>query len=166
MHLPLNAPLKYLYACADYPSCSLQKKFLSSIERLHALTHLRFVLHSDVCYDPSSPIPHSKAFVKAARGSTFPFEETAHTLTNTLPALRHVFLTTSGYLANRDDSTNSCWKAYERWFISRAWCVAHSEDVRTEAGQVVLVELDEAAAETIIYQEELVLSAADEASPT
>lgn len=75
-----------------------------------------------------------------------------------------MFLTTSGYLANRNEGGVRYWKAYERWMVSRAWRIAHSEDTRVDKEQIALVELDEAVADTLINQEELVLSAADEAS--
>ena len=75
-----------------------------------------------------------------------------------------MFLTTSGYLANRNEGGVRYWGAYERWMVSRAWRIAQSGDARVDKGQMMLVELDEAVADTLIHQEELVLSAADEVS--
>ncbi|TBU27944.1 hypothetical protein BD311DRAFT_778562 [Dichomitus squalens] len=135
----------------------------SSLGRLRALTHLRLVIHTDVCHDPPESEPYSEAFVNDLRGPTFGFQETAQVLANALPSLRYVFLTTSGYLGKHDESTRYFWKAYERWLVSRAWRIADKGGEQRREG-LILVELAEAVAETLIDQEELVLSPADEIS--
>ncbi|KAI1789261.1 hypothetical protein LXA43DRAFT_1096549 [Ganoderma leucocontextum] len=145
----------------------LLNRILSALRPLHKLAHLRIVVHSNVHHDPSFPVAYSGEFVRALRGSVFDFEKTAVLLVRPLPSLRYVFLTTSGYLADRRDTSSAprrFWKAFERWYTPRAWRVAARGTGSIQEGEPVLIELHEDVAETIIRNEELVLSEADKAS--
>lgn len=105
----------------------------------------------------------------AVRGSAFDFESTAASLARTLPPLQCVFLTTSGSLGDRDDATRIL-RPHERWNVSCAWRVAEprasTADDAVQGGNLnsTLVELHGDVAETIIRNEELVLSETDEVS--
>ena len=140
---------------------------VSAVQLLHKLTYLRIVVHSNIHHDPSNPVAYSEEFVRATRPGTFDFAGTAVLLARSLPPLRYLFLTTSGYLAERDDDSESgrFWKLNERWWIDRAWRIANPEPVPTGSegapAEPVLVDLDKDVAETIVRNEELVLSEVD-----
>ena len=101
----------------------------------------------------------------------------AATLVRVLPSLRYVFLRTSGSLTERDLAVAPPWRAsakHERWDVSRAWRVprhayasgganpnhgAQVEDGSAETNvDLSLVELHGDVADTIVRNEDLVLS--------
>ncbi|KAM5543684.1 hypothetical protein V8D89_002935 [Ganoderma adspersum] len=147
----------------------------SALRPLRNVSHLRLVLSCKVYTPPAPPwgSAYSEKFVDAVRASAFDFHGTAMALACTLPALRHVFLTTCGSLATRDEAVRA-WCVNERWNASRAWRVADAEpagsteytdgtqEVMVEDPTRRLVELHGDVAETIIRNEELVLSETDE----
>ncbi|PIL30068.1 hypothetical protein GSI_07789 [Ganoderma sinense ZZ0214-1] len=148
---------------------------VSAIRPLHKLTHMRLVIGSSIYVHKDAPWPFAPwgEYAHSFRGSRFDWDGTAAALSSALPSLQNVFLTTGGYLSNWEDATmedvdegGGRWKPYERWYITRGWRVAKSD---FGTGEVVeggsgLVELHTDVAETIIGNEELVLSALDEAA--
>ncbi|KAI1787784.1 hypothetical protein LXA43DRAFT_1097964 [Ganoderma leucocontextum] len=143
----------------------LLDKLHSAFQLLHKLTHLRIVVHSNAFDDSAPELPpaaHSQEFVHALCGPAFDHEGSAAALVRSLPALRYVFLTTSGYLpidiATDDESTgggrgSECSKTRE----------LELERERRQDGEPALVELHDDVAETIIRNEELILSDLDKA---
>ncbi|KAI1786259.1 hypothetical protein LXA43DRAFT_898325 [Ganoderma leucocontextum] len=156
----------------------------SALQVLHELTHLRIVVHSNTFDDSApghSPAAHSREFVHALSAPTFDHEGSAVALDHSLPALQYVFLTTSGYLlidiATDDESTggasrgseSSKTREREQWQVAMAWHVAehgHGDGASGTqgGGELVLVELHDDVAETIIRNEELILSDLDKVS--
>ena len=102
-------------------------------------------------------------------------------LARALPSVHYVFLTTGGFLSSwggfherpyveregKEEEPESGWKPYERWHVGRGWRIAQSG---TSDGDGVaeeersLVELHDDVVETIIRNEELILSKYDEVS--
>ncbi|KAI1789262.1 hypothetical protein LXA43DRAFT_1083961 [Ganoderma leucocontextum] len=154
--------------------CPVPDNILSSLQPLHNLTHLRLVVHSKIYSTVKGPSQwhpaHSGEFVSAVRGSAFDFKGAAASLVRTLPSVRYVFLTTGGNLAKRDGSRRGPFVSYERWDVARAWRVAAGSKPEHDGTTVqdglkatrTLVELDDGVAETIVRNEELVLSETDE----
>ncbi len=143
-----------------------QNSILFSLRPLQKMTHLRIVVHSNgIDHDPASPAAYSEEFVRAMRASAFDFAGTAALLARPLPSLQYIFLTTSGYLTERDNGL-LFWRPYDRWYVDRAWRIANprvgsgSEHER----EPVLMDLHEDVAETIMRNEELVLSEVDSVS--
>lgn len=146
---------------------------LSALNPLRNVTHLRVVLGCKVyaALDPPWCTAYSEPFVRAVRAPSFDFDGTVAALASGLPALQYVFLTTCGSLATRDEVAQP-WRVDERWNASRAWRVADVEpatgstngaqDVTVGGPSRRLVELHKDVAETIIWNEELLLSEADE----
>ena len=153
---------------------------VTALQPLHALTHLRIVIS---CKGSMRPVPSesSRSFVASVREPGFDFAGTAATLVRVLPSLQYVFLRTSGSLTERERDLAAAppWRAtamHERWDVSRAWRVAGrssggsnriSEAQDGTANAHVdggLIELHGDVAETIVRNEELVLSQTDEAT--
>ena len=139
---------------------------LAALRPLHNLTHLRIVIS---CKGYMGPVPSgsSSSFVESVRESTFDFAGTAAALVRARPSLQYVFLRTSGSLTKRERNLGVAppWRAtlwQERWDVSRAWRVDVAE--HGPGGARALVELHGDVAETIVRNEELVLSETDEAT--
>ena len=141
---------------------------LTALRPLHDLTHLRIVIS---CKGYMRPVPSesssSSSFVESIRDPGFDFAGTAAALVRVLPSLQYVFLRTSGSLTKRERNLGVAppWRAtlwQERWDVSRAWRVDVAE--HRSGGARGLVELHGDVAETIVRNEELVLSQTDEAA--
>ncbi|KAM5543491.1 hypothetical protein V8D89_002742 [Ganoderma adspersum] len=130
----------------------------SSLEPLQKLTHLRVIFHCNIYYQSSQPIKKSD-FTHALGNSKTDLEGVAASLVRLLPALQYVFLTTSAAFGNIH-------KVMERWQVDRAWRVAEPPSDATgemhDDRQRLLVDLADTVAATVIVEEELVLSTADE----
>ncbi|KAM5543686.1 hypothetical protein V8D89_002937 [Ganoderma adspersum] len=146
---------------------------LTVLRPLHNLTHLRIVVSCKAYTRPGVPAESSSSFVASVRGPAFDFAGTAASLVRARPSLQYLFLTTAGSLTDRDRDVAAArpWRAtHERWDVSRAWRVAGrasgGADTGTQDGTVNagLVELHGDVAETIVRNEELVLSETDEAT--
>ncbi|PIL30084.1 hypothetical protein GSI_07661 [Ganoderma sinense ZZ0214-1] len=165
---------------------------ISALRPLHNLTHLRLVVHCKLVKRPagsatSLPYSHSESFVDTVRGPAFDFAGTADALVRTLPSLQYVFLTTCGSLVdrgeNKSNSGRPSLREHERWNVGRAWRVANADlgqpqgtrkstttlprtdgirDEDEDPPRGRLVELHSDVSDTIIRNEELVLSDADE----
>ena len=156
----------------------------TSLQPLRELAHLRLVVHSNAFghYAPPGFSPaaaHSREFVDAlcGVGAVDPEAATA-TLVRELPSVRYIFLTTSAYLPTANNgsaagSRSSKTRARsERRQVARAWRVAERTTSTNTSTQledggpaaVLLVELHGDVAETIIGNEELVLSGLDTVS--
>ena len=135
----------------------------SSLESLHKLTHLRVIFHCNIYYPSSQPQPmESSVFTHALCNSGIDLKGCAASLVHLLPALRYVFLTTSAtFGSNR--------KVMERWQVDGAWRIAEpssddTSEMQDHDRKRLLVDLEDTVAATIIREEELVLSTADEVS--
>ncbi|KAM5543667.1 hypothetical protein V8D89_002918 [Ganoderma adspersum] len=146
---------------------------VSGLQPLHKLTHLRVVIGASVYVHKIAPSQFAPAeeYAHSFRGGTFNWEGTAATLSGARPSLQNIFLTTGGFLANWEepamedaDEGGGRWKPYERWYITHGWRVANSGSGTGRVPEAGLVELHEDVVETIIRNEELVLSEFDEVS--
>ncbi|TBU27942.1 hypothetical protein BD311DRAFT_356777 [Dichomitus squalens] len=169
LHYPANA-----HAIATLQWDHLMERLLQTVLPLHHLTHLRIVIQADIRHPFSGlygRLPCSEDFVQALRDPALRLEKAALSLAGVLTSARYVFLTTRGFLADRersDDEWVYTWRVSERWLISRAWRVAGpwAHNARESQSESSLVELDEAFAEMIMEQEELFLSLQDEINHT
>ena len=158
--------------------CLPQDAIVSAIRPLHKLTHLHVVVGVSVYVTENAPWPFApwEEYAHTFRPSRFDFEGVAATLARALPSLQYVFLTTGGFLSNWDEPAYSDmedpegargrWKPYERWFITHGWRVANpgSGTGGVQEGEHGLVRLHDDVAETVIRNEELVVSKHDEVS--
>ncbi|KAM5543690.1 hypothetical protein V8D89_002941 [Ganoderma adspersum] len=151
-------------------------KIIAAVQPLHRLAHLRVVIGATVYilheHTPSE-LARLEEYAHSFRESTFDFEGGAAALSGALPSLKNVFITTGGFLSNwvpwdnpdpEAVGSSSCWKPYERWYVSRGWRVAIPASGAGEVpeGETRLIELHDEVADTIIRKEELVLSEQDE----
>ena len=149
----------------------MQDSIVSGLQSLHKLTHLRIVIGASVYIHKIAPsqFAPTEEYAHSFRRSTFDWEGSAATLSGALPSLQNIFLTTGGFLANWEEPTmedadegGGRWKPYERWYITHGWRVVDSGSGMGGTPEASLVELHEDVAETIIRNEELVLSEFDE----
>ena len=181
-----------MYVLTDIaPRSTHQRTLLSALQpAAHKLIHLRIVIGTTVHINQSAysePSAPPEEYAHAFRPSTFDFAGTATALARALPSLRHVFLTTGGFLAHVDpystQGRSRSGEPYERWCVSRGWRIDPNanangrpggpgaddrnaggvQDLAVE-GEPRLVELHAEVADTIIRTEELVLSERDEVS--
>ncbi|PIL30193.1 hypothetical protein GSI_07771 [Ganoderma sinense ZZ0214-1] len=140
----------------------LLRALLSALRPLRNLTHLRVLICCEL-HRPGDPIwgkaAYSEKFVDAVRGPAFDFAGTAAALVRAVPSLQYVFLTTCGRFIERVEGGEGArtWRSYDRWDVSRAWRVAVRDAKRPRR----LVRLHSDVADTIIRNEELVLSETD-----
>ncbi|KAI1784014.1 hypothetical protein LXA43DRAFT_1101865 [Ganoderma leucocontextum] len=132
----------------------VRAKMLTALRPLHKLTHLRVVAHASV---------HDYAYT--VREPAFDFGNIAASLVRAQhPSLRYIFLTAGAYLATWYEDPFcevGTWMTDERWYTTRGWRIAEAETNGSQ-GERTLVELHPDVAETIIRNEELILSEADE----
>ncbi|KAM5533400.1 hypothetical protein V8D89_012950 [Ganoderma adspersum] len=141
-------------------------EFLSALQPLQKLTHLRVVIHATLCHGASWAATHSQDFIDAIHGSAFDFDGTVAAFARPLPSLQFIALDTSGYVSRLDPEQNGMgsWKVSERWNVTQAYRVAAQPGAESDAvqgGEPVLVALHEEVAETVIRKEELGLSETD-----
>lgn len=141
---------------------------VAAVRPLHTLTHLWIVIGVSVYVfkEASWPFAPWEEYAHTFRPSSFDFEGAADSLVRSLPSIRHVFLTISGFLSNwaeTDDSEDpGFWQPSERWYVDRGWRISKSEAEGGQPGGQGLVELHSDVAETIIRKEELVVTESDE----
>ncbi|KAM5543683.1 hypothetical protein V8D89_002934 [Ganoderma adspersum] len=134
---------------------------------LHKLTHLRIIIGASVYIHEhaSSQFAPRGEYAHSFRRASFDFAGTTAALARALPYIQHIFLTTSGFLANWAESDDpddvGFWRPYERWYVDRGWRVAKvsgaGAGVLEEGGQS-LVELHDDVVESIMRKEELVIA--------
>ncbi|KAM5546097.1 hypothetical protein V8D89_000223 [Ganoderma adspersum] len=153
------------------------------IEPLRALTHFRLVFHCDAreAEVPARPIaeePLVEDLRPTSRFGRFNFATVVSMIADALPSLQYCFVTNSAWAV--ETKLVYAYSVVERWRESHAWWVAHaptgSNDVDnrkpgattavdTASGtRRELVELPDSIAETIIEEEDLVLSTEEKAS--
>ena len=128
------------------------------------LTHLRLVLHYEVCrdQDDTSAVPQGTPLSASKEDSVYLASEedlhpTATRLFRTMPSLQYALLTTCGY-ATVLNRTRSRWHA-SRWLSSKAWRIKEvHEDLRP------CVEMSNDEAEAVINREELHLGSKEQVS--
>ncbi|KAM5546098.1 hypothetical protein V8D89_000224 [Ganoderma adspersum] len=151
---------------------------LPGLASLRSLTHFRLVFHCEA-WEPEVPAwPISEdPFIedlRPASTSRFDFTAMASALVDALPALRYCFMTNSAQVVETKLAEPTL---VEEWCESRAWRIVHGPPDGTGVGQPgatttvdingarrELVELNKDVAETIIEQENLILSMEEEAS--
>ena len=145
-----------------------QAKIVSAFRPLQKLTHLRLVVQSDVYYPSYPAMMQSDEFTRTVHESSFDFDGVSATLISSLRGLRYLFVETSGCLTLTNTGSGSLstvgssqpQRRLEYWRAARGWRV----DVMKRAangkqdGERAPVELNENVMETIIRNEELVLS--------
>ncbi|KAI1791970.1 hypothetical protein LXA43DRAFT_1008695 [Ganoderma leucocontextum] len=134
---------------------------LLALQNLPCLTHLRFVFHCETWKDEE--VMSEDPFLNDLRPASFDFVAVASAIVDVIPSLRYCFLTTSAWVAHMIGFAT--FSIAERWCESHAWRIATNGDTEAASGASrELVELHNGVAETIIQNEDLILSKGEEAS--
>ena len=138
-----------------------QAKIVSAFRPLQKLTHLCLVIQSSVYYPSYPAMMQSDEFACTVHESSFDFDGASDALTSSLPSLRYLFVETSGRLTLTNTGSGSSSQPQRRleyWRATRGWRVTKHPANGVQDMGLASVELNDNVMETIIRNEELVLS--------